>query len=87
MTITLFPTSQSVKIAMTQPEYDLVSAGVNDDPTRLERLLMSHCQQIQREQIESKRTMIQQFIETARPEQMTAVLALMSEAEAVVAKG
>ena len=84
MTITLFPTSQSVKIAMTQVEYDLVSAGVTDDPTRLERLLMSHCQQIQREQADAKRTMVQQFVETASPEQMTAVLTSMTDVQAGV---
>ncbi len=82
MTITLFPTSQSVKVAMTQVEYDLLAAGVNDDPTRLERLLMSHCQQIQREQAEAKRTMVQQFVEKASPEHMASVLTSMSEAVA-----
>lgn len=81
MTITLYPKSQSVKIAMTKVEYDLLAAGVDQDSMMLERLLMSHCQQIQREQSETTRTKIRQFVDTADPEQMTAVLTSITAAE------
>jgi hypothetical protein len=90
MTFQLFPTSQSVKITMPQVHYDLLAAGVEQDPTMLERLLMSHCQQIQRSQDETTRTKIQQFVETADPEQMAAVLTSMTDlqaAGAAVTKG
>jgi hypothetical protein len=58
MTITLYPKSQSVKITLEPVHYDLLAAGVQQDPTMLERLLMSHCQQIQRGQQERDRSTI-----------------------------
>ncbi len=79
MTITLFPTSQSVRIAMTQVEYDLLAAGVVRDASTLERLLMSHCQQIQRATDETNRTTVKQFMETADAEQVTAVVTSMRD--------
>lgn len=78
MRITLDPSTQSVTITMTPVQYDLLAAGVQQDATMLERLLMSHCQQIQRAQDETKRHAIQQVMEMADPAQLAAALSSMT---------
>jgi len=79
MTITLFPTSQSVKIAMTQPEYDLLASGVIQDPTMLERLLMSYCQQRQVAQRDEARGHVQELLERVDPVHLTEMIDSINE--------
>lgn len=90
MTVVLMPTSQSVKVTMTQVQYDLLAAGITDDQPMFEQLLMSYCQQIQRSQDLHERAMIQEFVETADPEQRATVLSSITDLQAgtaVLTKG
>lgn len=82
MTITLVPESQTVSIVLSQVQYDLLSAGVTKDQPLFEQLLMSYCQQVQRDQQDTDQNMLKDFAETATPEQRAAVLASITELQA-----
>lgn len=78
MTLTLLPTSQGVKISFNPVEYALFTAGLEQSPGLFERLVSSHLQQQQVAQQDESRAQVKEYLDTADPAQLAALMNSMN---------